>query len=617
MRLTNSIVSRPSKSFSVAALVTTLLLSGCGSSGEESGTGGSGGKRDSGMGGSGGLADAAPISGTGGTPGTGGMVGTGGVSTLDAGMGGNVTVDANHPSVDVGIDSGIVPADVALDKPISDAADATPIDVSLVTEVGTTEGGLSGGSCLVGKWDKMLTEITSIAGLASDKDGNLFGATSLANPYDFGTGTLTSTGSADLVVFKLDPSTGNAVWAKLFGDSADQNAGQLAVAKTNQIGVIGTFTGTLTAKDTITNAAPDPLDFIIALDNDGNGKWAKSIDTKTGGLLAIAASPAQDAFAVCGYTTGAATDLVSTAMASSDGKEDILLAKLDANTGAILWSRQIGGVGMQLCAAVTMDTTGNVYAAGVYNQSLDFGSGALPLVPGTSAASFWIAKFDATTGATSAAKSWGNDRQQALKAIAIDNAGSLAIVGAIKGSVTFGSYTVNTASSAAGVDGGTSVVNNTDAFAVKLDSSLNPVWARNWGDTANQDVRSAGFDSKGDLILAGSLVGTIDLGNGTVLTSVIGADSYLTPKPDAFWMKVRGDTGAGLCGNSYGDAYSQQASLLTVSPAVSGSQADAVTLAGYFGGIMDFGLASGSLIAGVPGTSSASHIASFLYQMTP
>ena len=314
---------------------------------------------------------------------------------------------------------------------------------------------------------------------------------------------------------------------------------------------------------------------------------------------------------------GAATDLVPGATASSDGMEDILLAKLDASTGKVLWSRQIGGIGTQICSAVAMDTAGNVFAGGAYNQALDLGLGALPLVPGTDASAIWVAKFDGTTGATGAAKSWGNEGQQVLNVMAIDGTGSPAFAGALTGSVVFGSSTLTAAVTPAGVDAGSGVKNNTDAFAVKLDASLNLVWARNWGDTANQVVRAAAFDSKGDLILAGSLIGTIDLGNGTTLKAATGADSYLNPKPDAFWMKVRGDTGAGLCGGNYGDANTQQASLLAVSQATSGPRAGAITLAGYFNGIIDFGLASGSLIAGVPGTTSINHTASFLYQMTP
>ena len=615
MRLTNSMFSRGLESFCIAALASTLVLAGCGGGGGSSGTGGAGGKRDAAVLGAGGSMDVAPLIGTGGKPGTGGAVGTGGTTAVDA------AVDTRVVAVDVGVDVGNPPLDTGLDQPLppSDARDGAANDVSIVSEAGTTEGGQSGGACPTGKWDKMLFDITSLAGLAADKDGNLFAAASLVNPYDFGTGTLTSQGGADLAIAKLDPSSGMAVWAKSFGDSADQMPTQLAVSKSGLVGVVGTFTGSLTVKDTIVNSAPDPIDFIAGLDSTGTGAWAKAVDTKVGGLLAIAASPSQDAFAICGYTTGAATDLVTGATASSDGMEDILLAKLDALTGKVIWSRQIGGIGTQLCSTVVMDAGGNVFAAGVYNQSIDFGSGALPLVPGPDAAAVWVAKFDGTTGATGTAKSWGNASQQALKIMAIDKAGNLAIAGALKGTVAFGSITLNAAVAPAGVDAGSSstIKNNTDAFAVKLDATLNPVWARNWGDTANQDVRGAAFDSKGDLILDGSLVGTIDLGNGTVLKAATGADSYLNPKPDAFWMKVRGDTGAGLCGGNYGDAYSQQASLLVVSPAASGPQADTITMAGYFNGIIDFGLASGSLIAGVPGTTSVNHTASFLYQLTP
>jgi hypothetical protein len=163
-------------------------------------------------------------------------------------------------------------------------------------------------------------------------------------------------------------------------------------------------------------------------------------------------------------------------------------------------------------------------------------------------------------------------------------------------------------------DGGAATT-NTDGFAIKLNGTLGPLWARGWGDTKDQEADCMAFDSNDDLIVAGAMKGTADFGGGISLTAVTGVDSYASPNFDAYWVKLKGDTGAALCAQNYGDAYTQAANLVAVSRAPGGP--DAVILAGYLNGMIDFGLPSGKLIAGVPGTSSANAVASFLLELAP
>jgi hypothetical protein len=545
------------------------------------------------------------------------VAGAAGGSTAAGGAGGMVSPDAGvdlarpdlAPTTPDAIPDSVVapPADggVDLPAPSPDVADAALVD----TSTNPDGGGVSGGVCPSAKWSQKL-DITSAAGLASDKDGSLFVSATLFKTTDFGSSPVTPAGSADLAIAKVDPVTGQAAWTKLFGDASDQLAGKLAVAKSGQVGVIGTFTGSITAGTTITNAAADPIDLLMAVDGSGAGLWAKAIDTKGGALQDIAADSAQDAFAVCGFTTGAATDLVPGATATSDGMEDILLAKINATTGAVLWSKQIGGAGSQLCSAVSMDAAGNVFAAGIYNGTLDFGSGAFSPAPASTSMAIWIAKLDAATGSTMAAKSFGNSMNQVVSAMTIDNGGNVAVAGLLRGLVSFASFTRGNA----GADGGAAAGSGYSAFAVKLDSSLTPVWARNWGAVQKDVPASLAFDSKGDLVVVGSLFDKADFGNGIVLTAATGVDSTAA-QSDAYWVKLKGDTGTGLCGKNYGDDFRQQADHVAVSRLASGALADAITVAGSLNGTIDFGLSSGPIVAGVPGTSSANGLASFLLRV--
>jgi hypothetical protein len=552
-----------------------------------------GGARDTGP------ADIAPAVGGSGGGGTGG---TGGSLVPDGGPG---------VGPEAGSDVSVMKADAPADGPVGDA----PVDAA------KPDGG-SGGACLEAKWDKLIKAsspggVANLQGLAADKDGNLFLALSFwVGGLDLGSGALTSAGGADVAIAKINPSTGLAVWAKAFGDDSDQAPARLAVAKSGQVGMIGTFGGKMTVGNAITNGGADPIDFVAAVDGSGTGLWAKGIDTANGALNAIASNPAQDAFAVCGYTMGAATDLVPGATASSDGKEDIVVAKFNATTGAILWSRQIGGAGSQYCTALAMDASGNVFAAGTYNGTLDLGLGAFSPAPASTALAIWAAKLDTANGSATLAKSWGGAGKQSLGSIALDSAaGNLAIAGSLTGTVPFGSFTLTTAVSA--TDAGAAVAKNTDVFVVKLDTSLNPLWAHNWGDTANQEANTVVFDSKGDLIVAGSLAGTIDLGSAGTLTAATGVNFLNNSLPDVFWMKLQGSSGTALCGARYGDDNGQKVREMVIGPTASGVQTDVVTLAGSFQGSIDFGLPADPLLAGVAGTPTSVLVYPYLVQFAP
>jgi hypothetical protein len=302
----------------------------------------------------------------------------------------------------------------------------------------------------------------------------------------------------------------------------------------------------------------------MATDNSGSGLWGWPVDTQSGALKSIASHPARDEFVLCGYALGPVTalGLPGTYGDPDNPLEDIIIAKLNATTGAVIWSRQIGGLGSQLCSAVAMDAAGAVYAAGVYNGTLDFGNntGTLPN-RGSSVQAIWVAKLDGADGHALVSKSFGTVGKQAANSIAVDNDGNVAISGNVRGTIPFGSYTVASAGAL-------------DAYVVKFDSSLVPQWATRWGDAANDQVaKSVAFTSVGDLVTVGYIKGSATLGS-TVLTSA--------GLSDAYWAKLNSATGGeSLCAAAYGNTSDQSANAM----AVHGTQ---VMVAGTFNGQVDF-----------------------------
>ena len=93
---------------------------------------------------------------------------------------------------------------------------------------------------------------------------------------------------------------------------------------------------------------------------------------------------------------------------SLGGGLDIVVAKINATTGAVMWGKQFGGTGDQLCQSVAMDNSGNVIIAGGYNGTLQFGTlAAFPTVSGSTSSLLYVATLDGGTGTPTAASTWG------------------------------------------------------------------------------------------------------------------------------------------------------------------------------------------------------------------
>jgi len=366
--------------------------------------------------------------------------------------------------------------------------------------------------------------VASAAGLASDVNGNVFVSGTMyglgSAPVAFGGVNIGAGAGANVYAARLNPTTGATVWAKAWGDDSDQAGVGMAASSTN-VAIIGNYIGVLGSGTTGTTAIAGlpantgslPYDYVIGLDStSGNPSWAKKIDMGGVGMASIYSNPTLSAYYLCGSSAIATTDLGSTLTAgAADGTTDIVVAKINAADGTVVWARQIGGAGTQACTAVTADGT-NVYLTGTYQGTLDFGNGtgAFPVVSNISRKLLWAAKLSDTDGTALVAKTWGTTGAQLIRAITMDVAGNVLIAGGMAQTIPFGGAA------------GTLTASGTDAFVAKFDSSLNPLWAHNWGDATTQDMRAIATDSSGNIFASGLFNGVVTAG-GTTLTAS-GAD---------------------------------------------------------------------------------------------
>jgi hypothetical protein len=359
--------------------------------------------------------------------------------------------------------------------------------------------------------------------------GSLYFTAGFANTLDLGAGPISTTSNPGMsvesfdynaVIARLDPVTGRALWSKSFGDKAKQVGSSIAANSNDIVLVSGVYSGKIdfgpvqgvdAGTLAFSNTTSYPKAFWVGLDG-ASAKilWALSSDisgdnTQPSLRTKVAVDPYDNNFVLCGSPTALASGLGVT---HYGGKGDALIAKVEAQTGEILWKGQFGGTADESCDAVGADGKGMVYVAGhlAKNGSLDFGgAGVLAGPTGVTQQAVYVAQFDSGTGT----RQWGKvfspqgSTNGKIKATSLVADGKNVWVG---GSFTYTAVwgdqpPLISLLSSGGLDGGTSPSSTSSAFVAALDTSGTPVWARNWGSTA--EVSSLALSASKTLFLGG------------------------------------------------------------------------------------------------------------------
>jgi len=164
-------------------------------------------------------------------------------------------------------------------------------------------------------------------GIAVDASGSSYTTGFFEGTMTVGNTTLTSAGSRDMFMIKLDPD-GNPVWAQSFGGTSFDQGNGIAVDASGSSYTTGSFQGTMMVGNTTLISSADSGDlFMIKLDPDGNPVWAQSFgatEYDVGYSITVDASGSS-------YTTGlfGGTMTVGNTTLTSAGSGDIFMIKLD------------------------------------------------------------------------------------------------------------------------------------------------------------------------------------------------------------------------------------------------------------------------------------------------
>ncbi len=338
--------------------------------------------------------------------------------------------------------------------------------------------------------------------IASDTAGNVYVAGTLWSTTDFGGGQVGVDGSVSYFLVKLD-AAGNYLWSKVVpGVSGIET---IAVDSVGNVLVGGGASGTIDF-----GAGPLPHHstadaFLVKLDSSGNMLWGKEFGAQNNGT---SYAPTQSIVA---------TDDGDVAIVMANHGEDLgsgsyagekLLLRFHGDGSMVAANGLLtGGTAID---TLTTDGVGGVFMCGSFFNHLAIGAGS-ELAPyggfgarfkssGTSEAVLWQTTYLAPTSF----------------AIPLFHSGTLLEAGRFSGTADFG-------------DGPrSSLSGGGDALLVKLDTAGTVLKVKTFGNPASpQGFTSAGWSPGGALVVAGDLLGTLDLGNGAapVTAPGIGANS--------------------------------------------------------------------------------------------
>ena len=245
----------------------------------------------------------------------------------------------------------------------------------------------------------------------------------------------------------------------------------------------------------------------FTIDNSGGGGQSRLGGSTPGFLVTFGGSQVETDIAGVAvdssdniYITGTSlgTNVFGSSVTSGTS-DNIFVVKLNSS-GVIQWVYTAGGNGRDRGRKIALDSSGNVYVVGYYQNTVDFGGGNV-----TSNQSFdaFILKLN-SSGTFQWVKSYGGSNGNDLgRDVAIDSSDNVYMLGAFRTTVDFGGGNVTSNG-------------NADVFLVKLNSSGVFQWVYTAGGTGDDGVRALALDSGDNPYITGNFASTVNFGSGNI-----------------------------------------------------------------------------------------------------
>lgn len=215
--------------------------------------------------------------------------------------------------------------------------------------------------------------LENAAGIALDASGNIVVTGYFSGTANLGGAGLVSAGQYDIFVAKYD-GVGVHQWSQRFGSTNFDAGYAVAVDASSNVLLTGYFFGTVNFGGGNLVSAGGTEIFLAKYNSLGVHQWSKrfgALSADAGNSVAVNA--ASDVF-LTGIFLGT-VDFGGGNLVSA-GNQDMVVAKYNA-AGVHRWSRRFGGTGFDQANDVAVDGSGNAFATGYFESTVNFGTGNL------------------------------------------------------------------------------------------------------------------------------------------------------------------------------------------------------------------------------------------------
>lgn len=305
--------------------------------------------------------------------------------------------------------------------------------------------------------------------------------------------------------------------------------------------IAGSFSGSSLdlGSATIGGVSTGVNQFVAKFSPEGNLLWSKRWTTSSGALYALELDASGNIY-VGGALSGTAGQSVvlSGVTVSLLGSSDGYVLKLNSS-GVGQWAKVIGDIGSDYVRGISVDTSGNVYVVGEYNQTVNQ-TIDLAGVTVTARGSWdgYVLKLN-SSGIGQWAKAIGSTGYDYARGVSVDASGNVYVVGEYNQTAN---QTVNLAGLTVTARG------SSDGYVLKLNSSGVGQWAKVIGNNNIDYAYGVDVDSSGNVYVVGNYnrpAGqSIDLA-GLTVTALGNHDGYVLKLDSSGvgqWAKVIGST---------------------------------------------------------------------------
>lgn len=271
-----------------------------------------------------------------------------------------------------------------------------------------------------------------------------------------------------------------------------------------------------------------------------NYNWTKVIESTSDAIAYdIAIDDSNNLYVLSNYSGTIDLDIGSgTNLTTSVGSSDLCIIKMDV-FGNYIWGKSFGGYGNDFGVQIVTDSSGAIYVAGNFNDSISFNTqSSVDHYISNGSSDIFILKLN-NQGDILWSRAFGALYADVIGGITVDDIGNICVVGDFNGTIDF--------------DPGVAIENRTtngalDIFALSLNSQGDYLWANTFGSQSSDRAISVTRDNSGNLLIGGLYNDSIDFDPGinTMYKTTNGSwDAYvlkLSSNGDLIWVRTFGGT---------------------------------------------------------------------------